>query len=96
MLYKHHLTEQQYMTIWTIWIDQLESNYSSAYKGDILNRKLLWRQHFKNKFKLTYTEPSLINDDGEPSITDEMRNQEDFWGTVSGSNKAITWFLLQL
>lgn len=96
MIHKHYLTEDQYNIIWTSWINESQSNYSSACKEDIQHRIYLWNTLFKNKFNLSYTEPLLLNDSGEPSITDEMRNQPDFWGTISGSEKNINWFLLQL
>ena len=96
MRYKHHLTEQQYMTIWKTWVKEDVYNYTSAFKEDIIYRKYIWRTLFKQKFKLTYKEPFMLDDKDEPYITDDMRDKEDYWGTVTGSKKAINWFLLHL
>jgi hypothetical protein len=68
-----------------------ESQYKKLWKesgmvlADIspLGRYLMWEEHFKHKYKLDYVE----NGDFQHPA---------FYGSVTGDEKDINWFLLQL
>jgi len=95
MRYKHYLTENQYWTIWTDWVNEVTSDANSNCYEAILVRKSIWKNNFKHKYKLSYNElPAQVDHYG--LIIDNDNDFDGYWGILTGSKKSINWFLLNI
>lgn len=93
MRYQYHLNQEQYTKLWTELNDPYLSNYDNGSDAAIQDRIKLWRAKHQKQFKLSYKElPPIFEDNGRNTSF----NEEGHWGTITGSKKHITWFLLHL
>jgi hypothetical protein len=78
---KYYFTGEQYLIIW----DRYKIQRSIGYLDDRID---YWQKHVQPKVKLTYDESNEVDAD------DNVDN--GWYGAISGLEKDINWFLLQL
>jgi hypothetical protein len=77
----HYFTKAQYEAVWLKLVPRDTPAAEVATPDD---RIIYWEEAMRRKWKLKYNESGYI------------KLAVDYWGSIEGAEKHITWFLLQL